>query len=140
MHHTTPEFEPEESQNENMHRSDITPSEYPPTRHPVTSAEDINEMQDLAMYETTKAERPKDGKEDYNWIALGHDLEKFVAHGLRPSHLLEGANPARAEEWMRTEGAILALPLDAAYNEENMCNFQTNMEIFIERAFPDQTK
>ncbi|KAF8317002.1 Endonuclease/exonuclease/phosphatase [Cantharellus anzutake] len=92
------------------------------------------------MYETAKAERPKDGKEDYNWIALGHDLEKFVAHGLRPSRLLEGANPARAEEWMRTEGAILAVPLDAAYNEENACNFQTNMEIFIERAFPDQTK
>ncbi|KAF8325461.1 uncharacterized protein EI90DRAFT_3072915, partial [Cantharellus anzutake] len=86
-----------ESQSENMLRSDITPSEYPPPWHPVTSAEDINEMQNLAMYETTKAERPKDGKEDYNWITLRHDLEKFIAHGLCPSCLLEGANPARAE-------------------------------------------
>ncbi|KAF8312611.1 uncharacterized protein EI90DRAFT_3093186, partial [Cantharellus anzutake] len=95
-----------ENQSENMLRSDITPS-------PLLLAP--------TMYETktTKAERPKDGKEDYNWIALGHDLKKFVAYGLCPSRLLEGANPARAEEWMRTEGAILALPLDAAYNEEN---------------------
>src|SRR6266446_3228755 len=92
------------------------------------------------MFETAAAERLPNGKEDYNWIALGRDLEDFIVHGLHPTCLLEGANPARANEWMQTEGAILVMPLDATYDEENACKFHTDMELFIERAFPDQTR
>ncbi|KAF8322920.1 uncharacterized protein EI90DRAFT_3130718 [Cantharellus anzutake] len=97
------------------------PKEFPPAHCPNTETEETNNAQDLAMFETVMAEKPQDGNEDYNWMGLRQDLENFVAHGLRPTSLLDGANPTRVNEWMLTKDAILVLPLDATYNEENAC-------------------
>ncbi|KAF8325104.1 uncharacterized protein EI90DRAFT_3129235 [Cantharellus anzutake] len=92
------------------------PKEFPPAHCPNTETEETNNAQDLAMFETVMAEKPQDGNEDYNWMGLRQDLENFVAHGLRPTSLLEGANPTRVNEWMLTKDAILVLPLDATHS------------------------
>jgi hypothetical protein len=71
-------------------------------------------------------------------MPLGSALENFYAHGLCPAHLLKGANPPRALAWLKKPNTILAMPLNTAHSEENASNFQTNMEDFLERAFPNQ--
>ncbi|KAF8344042.1 uncharacterized protein EI90DRAFT_3149496 [Cantharellus anzutake] len=116
----------------------INPTEFPPSRSPATDGDGSPIATDHPTFMPVLAEKPDDGRDDLNWLPLGPGLANFYAHGLHPGRLLEGANPDRAKAWLKKAGAILVLPLDAAHSEENTSNFQTNMEAFLERAFPHQ--
>ncbi|KAF8334716.1 uncharacterized protein EI90DRAFT_3121153 [Cantharellus anzutake] len=116
----------------------VNPTEFPPSRSPAMDGDGSPIATDHLTFMPVSAEKPDDGRDDLNWLPLGPGLANFYVHGLRPGHLLEGANPNHAKAWLKKEGAILVLPLDAAHSEEDTSNFQTNMEAFLKRAFPHQ--
>ncbi|KAF8341203.1 uncharacterized protein EI90DRAFT_1703894 [Cantharellus anzutake] len=121
-------------------QKNTNPIEFPPSRSPATEGNGSPIATDQPTFMPVTAEQPDDGRDDLNWLPLAPDLANFYAHGLHPGRLLEGVNPDRAKAWLEKAGVILAMPLDAAHGEENTSNFQTNMEAFLERAFPDQVR